>query len=57
MVAWGGARLEGYEETFGSDGEGHYPDCGDGFTDIHISKLIKLNTLKMQFTVRMSIIP
>ena len=38
------------EDTFGDDGNGHYLDCGDGFTDVYIHlipKLFKLYALNM----------
>ena len=45
-----GWRGKGHEETLGDDKNGQYFDCGDGFTGvyIHMSKLIKLNTLNMR---------
>lgn len=37
----------GHQETFGSNGDVHYFDCGDGFTSIDRSKLNKLYGLNM----------
>lgn len=40
-----GEISEGPEVTFGEDGNVHYLDCVDGFTDVYTCQFIKLFTL------------
>lgn len=40
-----GKTSKGYEESFEGDGYVHFLNCGDGFTCVHMSRLIKLYTL------------
>lgn len=52
MVVWGqgdighGEITKGHEETLRGNGYIHYLDC-DGFRDVYMPRLIKLNTLNM----------
>ena len=39
--------MKGHKETFGGDGYVHFLECGDCFTDVHMSKLIKFYILSM----------
>lgn len=36
---------KGHQETFEGDRNVHYVDCGDDFTGVYMSKLIKLSIL------------